>query len=237
MMSDPKNVEENGAAPEATAETAPETVGQDADDGLQQGDPAALETEILELKDKLLRAMADVENTRRRAAKENRDAHKFAMSSFARELLPVADNLRRALEAIPDEARQGLDEQFSNLLQGIEVTERELLNVFERYGIKPLTPLSEKFDPNFHQAMFEVPNPDVPHNSVAEVIAPGYMIGERVLRPAMVAVAKGGPQAAETAARTAAEATNNADNADKADGGAPKAADIPVPGADVDKQI
>lgn len=149
-----------------------------------------------ELKDRALRAAAEMENLRRRTARELHDARAYAMANFARDMLSVSDNLRRALDAIPEEAKAAGDAGFKSLIEGVELTERAMLAALERHGVKKLAPEGEKFDPNFHQAMFEVPNPDVPANTVVQVVQPGYSIGERVLRPAMVGVSRGGPKAA-----------------------------------------
>ena len=158
---------------------------------------AALEGEKAELKDKLLRALADIENMRRRAERDVADARAYAVTSFARDMLTVADNLRRALDAAPAEERT--NPAINALAEGVELTERDLLKNLERHGVKRLDPMGQKFDPNLHQAMFEVPNPDVPTGTVVQVVQTGYVIGERVLRPAMVGVAKGGPKAAPAA--------------------------------------
>jgi molecular chaperone GrpE len=148
-----------------------------------------------ELKDRALRAAAEMENLRRRTARDVHDARSYAIANFARDMLSVSDNLRRALDAIPAEAKASGDAGFKALIEGVDITERAMLSALERHGVKKLDPQGEKFDPNFHQAMFEVPNPDVPANTVVQVVQPGYSIGERVLRPAMVGVAKGGPKA------------------------------------------
>ncbi|MET2830262.1 nucleotide exchange factor GrpE [Mesorhizobium shangrilense] len=147
-----------------------------------------------ELKDRALRTAAEMENLRRRTARDVHDARAYAVANFARDMLSVSDNLRRALDAIPAEAKASGDAGFTALIDGVELTERAMLSAMERHGVKKLAPEGEKFDPNFHQAMFEVPNPDVPANTVVQVVQPGYSIGERVLRPAMVGVAKGGPK-------------------------------------------
>lgn len=160
------------------------------------------EAEITDLKDRLLRSAAEMENLRRRTQKDIADARSFSISNFARDLLGVADNLLRAMEAVPQESRE--DEGIKTLLEGVGMTERELGNTLEKHGVKKLDPKGEKFDPNFHQAMFEVQNPEVPNNTVMEVVQAGYVIGERVLRPAMVGVAKGGPK--RTAQTEASEA-------------------------------
>ena len=148
-----------------------------------------------ELKDRALRVAAEMENLRRRTARDVHDARTYAVANFARDMLSVSDNLRRALDAIPAEAKASGDAGFKALIEGVDLTERAMLSALERHGVKKLAPEGEKFDPNFHQAMFEVPNPDVPANTVVQVVQPGYSIGERVLRPAMVGVAKGGPKA------------------------------------------
>lgn len=149
-----------------------------------------------ELKDRALRAAADMENLRRRTARELHDARTYAVANFAREMLSVSDNLQRALDAIPEEVKAAGDPGFKALIEGVEITERAMLASLERHGVKKLSPKGERFDPNFHQAMFEVPNPDVPANTVVEVVQTGYSIGDRVLRPAMVGVSKGGPKQA-----------------------------------------
>lgn len=149
-----------------------------------------------ELKDKALRVAAEMENLRRRTARDVQDARTYAIANFARDMLSVSDNLARTLEAIPAEAKAAADAGLKALIEGVDITERAMLSALERHGVKKLEPQGEKFDPNFHQAMFEVPNPDVPANTVVQVVQPGYSIGERVLRPAMVGVSKGGPKAA-----------------------------------------
>ena len=151
---------------------------------------AALETEIAEQKDRLLRALAETENVRRRAQREREEASKYAIAGFAKELLSVADNLRRALDSLPEsEAR---DERTRGLLAGVEATERELLAVFERNGIRRIDPDGERFDHNLHQAVFEAERPGKPGGMIVEVLQPGYVLHDRLLRPAMVGVAKGG---------------------------------------------
>ena len=156
-----------------------------------------LEAELAEYKDRLLRALAETENVRRRAQREREDASKYAIAGFAKDLLSAADNLRRALDSLPEsEAR---DERTRSLLAGVAATERELLGVFERHGIKRIDPKGEVFDHNFHQAIFEAERPDQPSGSVVEVLQPGYVLHDRLLRPAMVGVAKGGPKPTEPA--------------------------------------
>jgi len=150
-----------------------------------------LEAENKQLQEKMLRLTADMENLRRRTEREKQDMAKYAISNFARDVLTVDDNMGRALAAVPEEAIEK-DQALKALVDGIEMTGRELVNVFERYDITRVDPKGEIFDPNCHQAMFEMPNPEVPAGTILEVVATGFMIGERVLRPAMVGVAKGG---------------------------------------------
>ncbi len=151
----------------------------------------AAQKEASDLKDKLLRAMAETENTRRRFQKEIEDTRKYAVSNFAKEMLIVADNFRRALEAIPKE--KGDDETLKHLVMGVEATERQLLATFERFGIKKIDPLGQIFDPNYHRVMMEMEDTDQPAGTVVQVIQAGYMIQDRLLREALVAVAKAGP--------------------------------------------
>jgi len=163
------------------------------------GDPkpsTALDRELAEIKDRLLRTLAEMENLRKRTEREVTDARLYGVASFARDVLGVADNIRRALDAVPAEARAHANAGMKALVDGVELTERELLKALEKNGVRQFTPHGEKFDPNVHQAMFEVPDPSVPAGSIVQVVQPGYMIGERVLRPAMVGVSKGGPKSA-----------------------------------------
>jgi molecular chaperone GrpE len=159
---------------------------------------ASLMEETADLKDRLLRTMADMENLRKRAEREKAEATLYAATSFARDLLSVADSLDRALQTIPEEGRDTLDEATRNLLAGIEVTHKEFLNVFSRHGIARIEPMGGKFDPHFHQAMFEVPDASSPPGTVVQVMQAGYTIGERCLRPALVGVAKAPPAAQDS---------------------------------------
>jgi molecular chaperone GrpE len=166
------------------------------------GDPkpsTALDRELAEMKDRLLRTLAEMENLRKRTEREVTDARLYGVASFARDVLSVADNIRRALEAVPADALANA-QAMKALVDGVELTERELLKALEKNGVRQFTPHGEKFDPNVHQAMYEVPDPSVPAGSIVQVMQPGYMIGERVLRPALVAVAKGGPKTAPNSA-------------------------------------
>lgn len=169
-----------------SAESAPPPEGVGEREEAQE--PAE---EAAKLKDQLLRALAEVENVRRRSQKELAEAKRYAIASFARDVLSVTDNLSRALESIPSEAR-AQDELLQSLAEGVEMTARELAGVLERHGIREVNPLGEKFDYNFHQAMFETAATDQPDGTVVEVAQVGYVIGDRLLRPAMVGVAKGG---------------------------------------------
>ncbi|QTN98106.1 nucleotide exchange factor GrpE [Brucella sp. 458] len=163
---------------------------------------AVLEADNTELKDQMLRVAAEMENLRKRTQRDVQDARAYAITNFARDMLSVSDNLRRALDAIPADALEA-DSNLKSLSEGVEMTERAMLLALERHGVKKLEPEGQKFDPNFHQAMFEVPNPDLPNNTVVQVVQAGYAIGDRVLRPAMVGVSKGGPKvSAENGAST-----------------------------------
>ncbi len=158
-----------------------------------QPDPVAVATE---LRDRLLRTLAEMENLRKRTEREVTDARVYGVASFARDVLGVADNMRRALDAVAPELRASAQSGVKALIDGVELTERELAKALEKNGVRQFTPQGEKFDPNLHQAMFEVPDASVPAGSVVQVVQPGYMIGERVLRPALVGVSKGGPKVA-----------------------------------------
>jgi len=183
--------DQDAAAQAAEAQETAEPAAEAAIDPVE-----ALMAENADLKDRALRVMAEMENLRRRTEKEIKDTRQYAVSGFARDMLTVSDNLRRALEVLPQEARDAADASVQSLIEGVEMTERELLNQLEKNGVKKLDPAGQKFDPNFHQAMFEVPNTEVPNNTVVQVVQAGYQIGERVLRPAMVGVSKGGPKEA-----------------------------------------
>jgi molecular chaperone GrpE len=197
MTDDTKNAYETeatqaDAASQAAAETpsaAPEAEAAAAPDPFE-----LLKAENAELKDKFLRLAAEMDNLRRRTEREVKDAKTYAAAAFARDMLSVSDNLRRALEAVPAEARAAAEAGLVALVEGVEMTERAMLSALERHGVKKIEPAGQKFDPNFHQAMFEVPNPEIPNNTVIQVVQDGYVIGDRVLRPAMVGVSKGGPK-------------------------------------------
>ncbi len=181
--SDAASAEENTAAPAPGASVEP------------AADPAeALAKEAAEIKDKLLRALAEMENLRKRTEREVMDARAYGIASLARDLLGVADNMRRALEAVGADLRETADSGFKAFLEGVELTERDLLKTLEKHGVRKFEPYGEKFDPNLHQAMFEVPDPAATAGTVVQVVQAGYMIGERMLRPALVGIAKGGPK-------------------------------------------
>lgn len=164
-------------------------------DDPEEGSVEALAREVAELRDKMLRTLAEMENLRKRTAREVADARTYGITGFARDVLDIADNLQRALDAVPAETRESADPILKALIEGVELTERSLLNALEKNGVKKFDPAGEKFDPNFQQAMYEVPDASVPPGTVVQVVQAGYMIGERVLRPALVAVSKGGAKA------------------------------------------
>ena len=155
----------------------------------------SLDRELAETKDRLLRTLADMDNMRKRTEREVADARVYGISNFARDILGVADNMHRAMAALDEELRAKADEPTKVLLEGVELTERELMNVLEKHGVKRIEPLGQKFDPNRHQAMYEIEDASVPAGSVIQVMQAGYLIGDRMLRPALVAVAKGGGKA------------------------------------------
>ena len=193
------------AGPDAAAADTSADFAQDAAETIDATEPSQpdpvelLKAENGELRDRYLRLAAEMDNLRRRTERDVKDAKSYSVASFARAMLAVAANLRRTLEAIPAEARAGADAGLQTLIEGVEMTERSMLSALERHGVRQIEPIGQKFDPNFHQAMFEVPNSEVPNNTVVQVVQAGFVIGERVLRPAMVGVAKGGPKIVENA--------------------------------------
>jgi len=186
----------------ASGATAPEAGESVAEIG------AHLQAEIAELKDRLLRALAETENVRRRAEREREETTKYAVTAFARDMLPVADNLGRALSAIGPDAR-GKDPAIDALIAGIELTDRELKAIFERHGIRRIEPMGERFDHNLHQAMMEVVDPTKAPGTIVQVLQAGYVLRDRLLRPAMVAVAKGGKAAMPAESQTASSDTGH----------------------------
>ncbi|WP_454658170.1 nucleotide exchange factor GrpE [Bosea beijingensis] len=161
---------------------------------------AKLQAERDDLKDKLLRTLAEMENLRRRTEREIADAKAYAVTSFARDMLGSSDNLRRALESLPADTMKTADAAVKALHEGVELTERELLKTLERHGVRQIDPQGEKFDPNLHQAMFEAPDAAIAKGLVSKVVQTGYKIGERVLRPALVGVSAGAPKAPDAPA-------------------------------------
>ncbi len=203
MVDQKQQTSEPGAAAPETDETlegAPvETVAEDGMEMALETDAvlaerlAAVEAERDKFRDDYLRALAEVENTRRRAARDKADAGKYAISNFARDLLSVSDNLRRAVDSVAPEEREG-HPAFESLIAGVEMTEKELMSVFERFGVRPIASLGEPFNPHVHEAMLEIPDETVPHGTVVHVLEPGFMIHDRPLRAARVGVSKGGPK-------------------------------------------
>lgn len=206
------NPEDEHLSPEPVPETenaAPATNAAQGDEtplyGVDPMDPqdvpadakiAALEQDVANAKDQTLRALAEVENIRKRSQREREDARKYAVTDFARDLLSFADNFRRALESLPQDAAQ-MDERVKGVIEGIEAMERDVLTVFDRHGITRITPVDEPFNPNFHEVMFEAPGTGKPAGTIIQIIEPGYMLHDRLLRPARVGIAKdegqGGP--------------------------------------------
>ena len=190
---------QNPATDNPNAEPAGEEATAQSPEEIIQANFARIEAERDDLKDKLLRTLADMENLRRRTEREIADAKAYAVTSFARDMLGAADNLRRALESLPETARTTEEPALKGLIEGVDLTERDLLKTLERHGVRKIDPLGEKFDPNLHQAMFEAPDAEIAKGLVSKVVQSGYKIGERVLRPALVGVSAGAPkpQAAE----------------------------------------
>lgn len=193
MSNDPEH------RPEETPDLTPETLSDQGEassaaDGtidLAAERIKALESELVEAKDKMMRALADAENARRRAVKDREDAGKYAVSSFAKDLLDFSDNFQRALAAIPAELQE--DERLNSIVTGIEAMNAQLLKTFERNGIKKIEPMDEPFNPNFHEVMFEAPVPGKPGGIVIQVVEAGYVLNDRLLRAAKVGISKGGP--------------------------------------------
>jgi molecular chaperone GrpE len=195
VMSNPNGQKDNPATPAQDGEPVVSKPYIMPDDP-EEGSAEQLAREAAELRDKMLRTLAEMENLRKRTSREVADARIYGISGFARDVLDIADNLQRALDAVPADTRAAADPVLKALIEGVELTERSLLNTLEKNGVRKFDPSGEKFDPNFQQAMYEVPDPSVPAGTVVQVVQAGYMIGERVLRPALVAVSKGGAKAA-----------------------------------------
>ena len=209
MTEDEKNQTEAEVAEDAENEDTPPEEGKETETGAEETGEEAVEElnpeqQVEELNDKLLRALAEAENVRRRAEREKLNAAKYAITNFAREVLGVADNMKRAMASVDSEARKK-DPALEQLMVGLEMTEREMLSTFERFGIKPIEAMGEKFDHNLHEAMFELDDTSKPAGTVMQVVEAGYVLNDRLLRPAKVGVSKGGPK--EPDATRAAEGT------------------------------
>jgi molecular chaperone GrpE len=198
-MTDPDLQKTDPVTPEQTGESVVSKPYVMPDDP-EEGSIEALKKEAVEMRDKVLRTLAEMENLRKRTSREVADARTYGITGFARDVLEIADNLQRALDAVPAEAKAAADPGLKALMEGVELTERALLSALEKHGVKRLDPSGGRFDPNFHQAMYEVPDPSVPAGTVVQVVQAGYTIGDRVLRPALVAVSKGGAKVAPVAA-------------------------------------
>jgi molecular chaperone GrpE len=208
-MNDSKKTENAAAAinPDgATGEEGAMSAGPAAQAPAGEPDPFVvlenLQLENAALKDKILRALAEMENQRRRTEREVADAKTYGVTSFALDMLTFADNLRRAIESVPPDAREQEGAALKTLIEGLELTERDFLSRLGKYGVKKLEPLGTKFDPNLHEALFEIPDETAPNATVVQVIEDGYAIGDRVLRPAKVGVSRGGPKPANDNAST-----------------------------------
>jgi molecular chaperone GrpE len=197
-MTDPNGQNDNSAGPEQGAEpvvSKPYIMPDDPEPGTVD----ALSRELAEARDKTLRTLAEMENLRQRTRREVADSKVYGITGFARDVLDIADNLQRALDAVPAETRELADPMLKTLIEGVVLTERSLLSALEKNGVRKFDPTGEKFNPNFQQAMYEVPDPSVPAGTVVQVVQAGFMIGERVLRPALVGVSKGGAKTAPAA--------------------------------------
>ena len=179
------------AEPDASAKVA--ATSMQAAEAPRGDEATAPEAELAEVRDKLLRALADMDNLRRRTEREIADARQYAIANFARDMLTVGDNLRRVIQAVPKDLGADGDQALAALIEGVEVTERGLQQAMAKFGVRRIEARGHKFDPSMHQAMFEVDIHDVPPGTVAEEIQAGYVIGQRVLRPTMVSVAKRAP--------------------------------------------
>ncbi len=198
-----KMTQDKNKTPEQVADEILKNMEEDSFDNASEqesvdADPIAalnaenqnLNNEVKELKDRLLRSIAEMENLRKRTEREINEARSFAIANFARDMLGATDNLARAMQVVPQELRQSSDANIKSLIDGIEMTEREMQRLLQKHGITEVPAMGEKFDPHFHQAMFEVPNTGKPDKTIVEVVQPGFAIGKRILRPAMVGVAK-----------------------------------------------
>ena len=187
--------DETAAPAEETEAPLDEAVAESAE---AQVEPLEeLRQKHAELTDRLLRMAAEMENLRKRNERALSDTRAYAITGFARDMLTATDSLSRALMVLPAEARENADPAMQSLIDGIEITEREMQRLLAKHGVTPIEAEGQKFDPHKHQAMFEVPDPSRPEGTVVQVVQAGFAIGDRVLRPAMVGVAKGGPKAGQ----------------------------------------
>jgi molecular chaperone GrpE len=194
-MTDPNRPNDDAAKAAPTGEpvvSKPYIMPDDPEEGSVEALTKELAKELADARDKTLRTLAEMENLRQRTRREVADSKTYGITGFARDILDIADNLQRALDAIPVEAKETADPGIKAFIEGVELTERSLLNTLEKNGVKKFDPSGQKFDPNFQQAMYEVPDASVPAGTVVQVVQAGFMIGERVLRPALVGVSKGG---------------------------------------------
>ena len=196
MPDEPSETRPNDAS--QTKQAAPEAAGKEPGAEVAN-DLEALLAENADMRDKLLRTMADMENLRRRTEREKEDTARYAISNFARDVLTIGDNLQRVIEHVPAESA-AKDPALKSFVEGVELTERELMKMLEKHGVTKLEPLGQRFDPNQQQAMYEVPTTEVSDGTVVKVMQAGFTIGDRVLRPALVAVSKGGPKQTPKAA-------------------------------------
>ena len=187
--------------PEGTAQEADDVAHVDAptaETGAPRSEPnaavEALQAEVAALKDRVLRTMAEMENLRRRTEREVADAKSYGVTSFAREMVSAIDNLQRAVASVPAEAKAEASPAMQSFIQGIELTERDLLSRMARFKVQPVETVGSRFDPNRHEALFEMPDETVPSGTVVQQVETGYVIGDRVLRPAKVGVSRGGPK-------------------------------------------
>ena len=201
MNDETSKPEDNKPAPEAANDAGPD-VKVEAAEAAAPDPVETLKTENAELRDRLLRSAADMENLRKRTEREIGDTRSYAIAGFARDMLTATDSLSRALMMLPHEAREAADATTKSLIEGIEMTEREMQRLLAKHGVKPIEAEGQKFDPHKHQAMFEVPDPTRPEGTVVQVVQTGFAIGDRVLRPAMVGIAKGGGASGQPAEGT-----------------------------------
>jgi molecular chaperone GrpE len=194
--------------PAAEADGGTRAPANEAGTEMPAADVATLEGRIAELTDRLLRAHADMDNLRKRTERDKEDMAKYAITKFAREVLSIGDNLQRAIAAVPAGAAEE-DPALKALVDGVSMTEREFMNVLDRHGVKRLDPEGEPFNPHQHQAMTEIENREVAPGTVVQVYQPGYVLGDRVLRPAMVVVAKGGAKPEKGDKSNAADAAES----------------------------